>query len=191
MAKIAILYHSSYGHTEKLAQYVQSGAQSVENTEVKLIKASEGQDNLEYLHLCDAIIFGSPTYMGSMAAEMKKFMETTSKFWLQQLWKNKLAAGFTNSASPSGDKFNTLLGLAVFAAQHGMLWVSPAQLAVTEDADASMVGVNRLGGYMGVMAWSPANESPETAPPAQDLKTGELLGKRVAELAAQWSRATK
>ena len=122
MTKIAVVYHSGYGHTGVQAEAVARGAGKVPDTIVTLLTAEEAQ-KWELLADADAIIFGSPTYMGSAAAEFKKFMEASSKLWYTRDWKDKVAAGFTTSASQSGDKLNTLIQLAVFAAQHGMIWV--------------------------------------------------------------------
>jgi NAD(P)H dehydrogenase (quinone) len=70
--------------------------------------ASEAIEKIDDLDQADAIIFGTATYMGNIAAEMKKFMEASVKKWFAATWKNKVAAGFTNSSSFSGDKLNTL-----------------------------------------------------------------------------------
>src|ERR1043166_9607414 len=125
MRKVAIVYHSGYGHTHEQAKAVAEGAAKVPNTQVELIRLEgPGQDFaplLPRLADADAIILGSPTYMGSISAALKAFMETTSKVWGQ--WTDKLAAGFTNSASQNGDKLNSLVQIAIFAAQHGMQWV--------------------------------------------------------------------
>ena len=75
------------------------------------------------LDASDAIIFGLPTLMGSVAAVYKSFLEWAFAPWRQQRRKDKVAAGFTNSAAQSGDKLNTLFDLAMFAAQMGMIWV--------------------------------------------------------------------
>ena len=123
MSLIAIVYHSGYGHTAKQAEAVARGALSVAGATAALVKVEDIDRHWADLEKADAIIFGSPTYMGSASAPFKTFMDASSKVWAAQGWKDKLAAGFTNSASQSGDKLATLQQLAVFAAQHGMIWI--------------------------------------------------------------------
>ncbi len=185
MIKIAIAYHSGYGHTEKQAKHVQIGTSSVKDCIATLFKVDENMNNLEKLNDYDAIIFGTPTYMGSASAPFKTFMDASSKFWLERKWKNKIAAGFTNSHSLSGDKLNTLIQLAIFAMQHGMIWVGNDEMNQSPDNQAGKNdAVNRIGSFLGAMAQS-ENDSPDITPPIGDLKTAELLGKRVAELTSK------
>lgn len=123
MSKIAIIYHSTYGHTKLQAEAVLRGAQSMPNITAKLYTAKEATNSLDELNSADAIILGCPTYMGSMSAGMKVFIEAASKKWFTLAWKNKIAGAFTNSSSFSGDKLNTLVGLVINAMQHGMIFV--------------------------------------------------------------------
>ena len=184
--KVAIVYHSGYGHTAEQAKAVARGAQLVAGTEVKLISVADGEIPWAELESANAIIFGSPTYMGSVSAPFKKFMDDSSKVWLERKWVNKLAAGFTNSASQSGDKLNTLTTLAVFAAQHGMIWVGVDLLPGNNSSKGSVEDLNRLGSYLGAMAQSNADQGPDQGPIPSDLKTAEYLGNRVASLAARF-----
>lgn len=187
MSKVAIVYHSMYGHTEAVAKSVQAGAQRIAGTEVKLISVADTGNCWDDLHGADAIIFGCPTYMGSASADFKKFMEATAGFWLEQKWKDKLAAGFTNSSSQSGDKLNTLVQQAIFAAQHGMIWVSLGMLPGNNSSTASISDLNRLGSFMGAMAQSDNDQGPEVTPRGNDHETAALLGQRVAELAQRFT----
>jgi NAD(P)H dehydrogenase (quinone) len=117
MAYVFIVYHSEFGHTKLQAEAVHRGAASVEGINAE-IQTSEGASaNLDELDQADAIIFGCPTYMGNVLADMKKFMEIAAKKWFTQ----SIAGGFTNSSSFSGDKLNPLLGLVINAMQHGMI----------------------------------------------------------------------
>lgn len=186
--KIAVVYHSRYGHTEVQAKHILEGAQSVSATEVILLKVEDLISDPSALNVYDALIFGCPTYMGSVSAKFKEFMEASSKLWGQQAWKDKIAAGFTNSYNLNGDKFNTLIDLFTFSAQHGMNWVSLGLLNES-GTDVLPMGdgkaVNRLGAYIGAMAQS--NNAPASVtPPSGDLKTAELLGKRVSEATQRW-----
>ncbi len=180
MSRIAIVYHSGFGHTKVLAESVAAGARSVAGTEVALIPVDAAEKRAAELEAADAIVFGTPTYMGSVSAPFKAFMDWSSKVWFAQGWKNKLAAGFTNSASHSGDKLNTLVQLFVFAMQHGMVWVGLDLLPGNNSSKGSVEDLNRLGSFAGAMAQSNADAPPEEAPIKSDRLTAEHLGRRVA-----------
>ncbi len=185
MAKIAIVYHSGYGHTAVLAEAVREGALRVPGSVVSLVKVEEAEKNWETLNKADALIFGAPTYMGSAAAPFAAFMDASSKIWAQQLWKDKVAAGFTNSGSQSGDKLNTLVQMMLFAMQHGMIWVGLGLLPGNNTSKGSPSDINRLGSFAGAMAQSNNDQGPDVAPPEADRKTAALLGERVAKLASR------
>ncbi|MCT4657355.1 MAG: flavodoxin family protein [Cohaesibacter sp.] len=179
---IAILYHSGYGHTEALANSVAKGAQDAGAT-VTMIKADDEAKDWEALASADAIIFGSPTYMGSVSAQFKTMMDESSKVWMEQGWKDKLAAGFTVSASWSGDKLNTLMQMSVFAAQHGMLWVGLGEMPGNNSSQSSADDINRVGSYLGMMAQANADQGADVVPPSSDHRTAEILGARVTKTA--------
>jgi len=181
--KIAVVYHSGYGHTAEQAKAVVKGIQAIAGAEPVLISTNDIDKHWQDLEQSAAIIFGAPTYMGSVSAEFKKFMDASSKIWGEQKWANKLAAGFTNSASQSGDKLNTLVTLAIFAAQHSMLWIGLGLMPGNNNSKGSVEDLNRLGCFLGAMAQSNADQGPEHGPTKSDLKTAEHLGKRVAEFA--------
>lgn len=180
MSKIVVVYHSGYGHTEVQAKAVARGAAKVEGSEVKLLNVEEAQQQWDTLNAADAIIFGSPTYMGSASAQFKGFMDASSSIWYQRGWKDKVAAGFTTSASQSGDKLNTLVQLTVFAAQHGMIWVGNDLLPGNNSSTGSVNDLNRLGGFLGALAQANSDQGPDVAPLQSDLLTAEHLGERVA-----------
>ncbi|MDO6563804.1 flavodoxin family protein [Amphritea sp. 1_MG-2023] len=186
--KVAIAYHSGYGHTEVLAQAVAAGVENAGAVAITLSVADLDAINWDTLADTDAIIFGSPTYMGSVSGPFKCFMDATSKVWYAQGWKDKLAAGFTNSASLSGDKLNSLIQLSVFAAQHSMLWVSLGVVNGNNNSKGDPQSLNRVGGYLGSMATSNADEGPELAPPQCDRDTAQALGARVANAAKRWKQ---
>jgi NAD(P)H dehydrogenase (quinone) len=185
MAHIAIAYHSGFGHTARQAVAVARGVESVQGATVELLTVDEPTDDLwRKLEAADAIIFGAPTYMGSPSAVFKAFEEAAvDPVWAKNLaWRDKIAAGFTNSKAMSGDKLNTLVDLAVFAAQHGMIWVGLDQYPGWATSTASIEDLNRLGSWLGAMAQSDADLSAEKAPPDTDLRTAEALGVRVARI---------
>jgi NAD(P)H dehydrogenase (quinone) len=184
MIRVTVVYHSGFGHTGKQAQAVASGAESVPGTSIQLMAVD--QVDWEELNQADAIIFGCPTYMGSGSAPFKAFIDASSKVWMQRKWNNKFAAGFTNSASQSGDKLSTLTQLAVFAAQHGMIWVSLGLLPGNNNSKGSVEDLNRLGSFLGAMAQSNADQGADLVPPETDLRTAKFLGERVALAALRW-----
>ena len=184
--KIAIVYHSGYGHTQRQAEAVAAGARQVAGAQVALIPVAEAEARIEELNAADAIIFGAPTYLGSASAAFKGFMEYSSKIWFAQGWKDKLAAGFTTSGSQSGDKLGTLSQLSIFAAQHGMIWVGLDLLPGNNTSKGSIDDLNRLGSWLGAMAQANGDEGPDMAPIKSDLATASHLGRRVAALTAQF-----
>jgi NAD(P)H dehydrogenase (quinone) len=188
MKKVAVVYHSGYGHTERQAKAVAEGAGSVAGVTSHLIPVAEADKHWDDLAAADAIIFGAPTYMGSVSAGFKKFMDDSSKAWFSSAWKDKLAAGFTNSGSQSGDKLNSLVQLMVFANQHGMLWVSLGLMPGNNNSKGSVNDLNRLGSFSGAMSQSNVDQGAE-AMLDSDLKTAAHLGRRVAETALRYSRA--
>jgi NAD(P)H dehydrogenase (quinone) len=185
---VAIAYHSGFGHTGKLAEAVARGVASVPNTDATLYNVAEFGDSLwDGLDRADAIIFGAPTYMGSPSAVFKIFAEGTARAWADNLrWKDKIAAGFTNSQNIHGDKLNTLISFAILAAQHGMHWVSLGLYPGWNTSAGSAEDLNRLGSFLGAMAQSHGDHGPDLAPPKSDLQTGEELGRRVALATHQW-----
>lgn len=182
MTKIAVVYHSGYGHTAQQAEAVARGAGKVQGAQVTLLTSDEAQQQWELLDGADAIIFGSPTYMGSASAQFKAFMDASSKSWFVDAWKDKVAAGFTTSASQSGDKLSTLTQLAVFAAQHGMIWVGLGLKPGNNNSAGSVNDLNRLGSFLGAMGQANSDQGPEFGPIASDLLTAEHLGERVASI---------
>lgn len=191
MIKVAIVYHSGFGHTEKVAGFIQQGAAEI-GAKVDLHKVLDIETNLDILDDADAIIFGAPTYMGSASAPMKSFMDASAGKWFEKVWKDKIAAGFTDSSGLSGDKLSTLTQFAVFAAQHGMIWVSsglPSPVKI-EGHGAKPEDINRIGSYLGLMTQSD-NAAPENTPSAGDIESAKLFGRRIAEAALRWVRGKK
>ena len=182
---ISIVFHSGYGHTARQAAAVARGA-AIDDATVHLFDVADPPTNMwDVLDMSDAIIFGSPTYMGGASAEFRRFAEESSAAWSSQRWRNKYAAGFTNSAGVNGDKLATLMSFAILAAQHGMHWINlglpPGWLY---SAEGTAEDPNRLGSFLGAMALSASAAAPAVAPSESDLRTAEHLGRRVATIAA-------
>lgn len=190
MSKIAIVYFSGYGHTVRQAEAVQRGAEGA-GAEVTMIRIPQDGDlpaeTLETIGTADAIVYGSPTYMGGVPWQFKRFADASSKPWFGQLWKDKLAAGFTNSASLNGDKFSTMSYFWTLSQQHGQLWVGPGILPSNKLASGGG-DTNWAGGFGGAYAISPSDSTPEQAPFPGDLETARILGERVARFADRLAR---
>lgn len=181
MAKVTVVYHSGYGHTKRMAEAVASGAGA------ELI-AIDAEGNLpdgawDKLAASDAIIMGSPTYMGMASWQFKKFADASSKVWFSQGWKDKLFAGFTNSATMNGDKHSTLHYMFTLAMQHSGIWVGTGMMPSNSKA-AQRNDLNYVGSFAGAMAQSPSDAGPDEVLPG-DMETARQFGKRVAETAAR------
>ena len=181
MSRIVIVYHSGYGHTRRVAEHVATGAGGE-------LLAIDGEGNLpeggwETLAAADAIVFGTPTYMGGASWQFKKFADASSKAWFGRVWQDKVFGGFTNSASMNGDKQVTLIGLQTLASQHGGIWVSLGLLPSNSKA-ATRNDVNNLGGSVGLLVQSPSDASVDEIPQG-DLETAKRYGQRIAEVTAK------
>lgn len=194
MPMIAIVYFSGNEHThlmaEAIAEGIQKAGQTVNLLRITGTQIQEGRwsdaDMMDTLSAADAIVFGSPTYMGGVAAQFKAFIDAASEAWFVQQWKDKLAAGFTHSSSLSGDKQGTLIYMAVNAAQHSMLWVNAGDMPSHYLGKTD--GVNRLGSFMGVMGQSPmASDDQAVTIDDGDRLTCISFGERIANAAQQWT----
>jgi NAD(P)H dehydrogenase (quinone) len=197
MTNIAVVFQSGKGHTKALADALLKGINGIEGVDGRIFEI-RGQDvhegrfaNTEVmteLDRSDAIVFGCATYMGSGSAIFKAFLEAAfTPHWLEQRWKDKIAAGFTNSASQSGDKLLTLLQLTVFAMQMGMIWVGVSDLPGNNWSGGARSDLNRLGTWVGTMGQSNADED---RPSIGDIDTAERFGERVALIARRFKDGT-
>ncbi|MGQ9365840.1 flavodoxin family protein [Azospirillum sp. A39] len=188
--RIAVVYHSGYGHTGRQAEAVKAGAEQVPGAQALLLTVAEAQTRWDELAAADAIVFGAPTYMAGPSAAFKAFEEATSRAVMARgfAWRDKIAAGFTNSGAQSGDKLATLIQLALFAAQHGMHWVGLDLPPANNSTGGSPADLNRLGFWLGAGAQSNVDQGPDAAPPESDLATARHLGRRVAETTLRFVR---
>lgn len=188
-ASVAVVYHSVTGTTAQLAEAALLGASGVEGVRAYPVRI-EGRDiregryqnsaALEAMGEADALIFGSPTFMGCVSGQFKAFADATSDIWFQRRWRGKLAAGFTVGNNPSGDQLNTIQYLSILANQHGMLWVG-----IDLPGGFDPAGRNRMGAQSGLIAHAPDGE----LNPA-DTATASYLGARVASLALRLTTVT-
>lgn len=175
---IVIVYHSPYGHTAKVAQSIADGA-TQSNTNVQVMSVE--QLDWDALDQADAIVMGCPTYMGSISAAMKLFMEQSSKRWLARTWQGKLAAAFTNGGGLSGDKLAVLQQINLFAMQHGMLWTGLPHMPTGRGQS----DINRMSSFLGLMTQSD-NAPVDVTPPEGDLATAIKFGQYIAEVLSQF-----
>ncbi|MEC9325832.1 MAG: flavodoxin family protein, partial [Actinomycetota bacterium] len=158
--RVAVAYHSGFGHTATLAAAVAAGARD-SAAEVAMIAVDAiTDDGWHELDESDAVVFGCPTYMGNVSAGFQAFAEKTGRRCINGTWQNKIAAGFTNSGAKSGDKLQTLMSLAVFAAQHHMLWVSLGLPPGWNSSTGSDQDLNRLGFWLGAAAATDVDAGP-------------------------------
>lgn len=180
MPKLAIVYHSAHGHTESIAHHIFEGARQVEDIEVHLIKAEDIGSRPNDLVSFDGLILGSPTYLGGVSGPFKSFMDATGRLWSKQGLQGKLAAGFTVSSLPAGDKQSTLMSMFVFAMQHGMLWVGNPILPEQHSGVPYDQAANRLGSWSGLMAQA-GHSSPADSFVPGDVKTARMFGVNFAK----------
>jgi NAD(P)H dehydrogenase (quinone) len=209
MANVAIVYQSKFGHTKTIAEAVGRGAERVDNTILHLMDVDHDMDisnniiDWETLDDATAIIFGSATYMGSISSGLKRFFEEVffQGRWTEQVWKDKLAGGFTDSGSRSGDKVNTIFDIVTFAGQMAMLWVPVGDPPGNNWSGGSESDINRLGSSVGLLTQSNGDQTSSNgdqtssngdrakalAPPEADRQTAERYGERVARLAGHFA----
>lgn len=179
---ICIPYFSGAGHTAQLAQEIATGfgtakAHLIDVTHIK-------DDDWAALDDCHAVVFGSPTYMGSTAAKFDSFLEDAAATrWPDPGWTDKIAAGFTVASHPSGDKLIALQRIQTYAAQMGMIWVG--QTSVGAPVFPEREGLNWDGSWTGLMATSARDKTQLLR--IQDRETANFFGTRIANAARRWN----
>lgn len=181
---IAVIYHSNYGHTKRVAEAVVTGArQQLTDTQVKAVDVHDV--DWDFLDRADLLVFGSAVYMGSVTAEFKTFMDETSKRWYNREWEGKWAAAFANSGGLSGDKLAVLQQLCLYAMQHGMNWIG-LPLMPTGHTETDL---NRLSSFLGLMTQS-GDAPPEETPCKGDIDTAIWFGDHLAKTIIKHRSAT-
>lgn len=182
---VAIVFASGYGHTKAVAEAVAEGANGVEGVTATLYHLPEV--DWDALDQADAIIFGSPTYMGNVSAPFAQFKDDSSKRWFSQAWKNKVAAGFTVSASWSGDKNITMTTLQILALQHGMVWVGLDLMPGNNSSAGSPDDLNNVGATSGLFVQANADQGNEGIRESS-FATARHFGQRVALATRRWGK---
>jgi NAD(P)H dehydrogenase (quinone) len=192
MAEVLVLFYSRRGATAELARQVVRGVESVAGARARLrtvpavSAVSEATEPVvpesgppyathEDLRECDALVLGSPTRFGTMAAPLKYFLDGTSALWLNGALDRKPAGVFTSTGSMHGGQESTLLGMMLPLLHHGMYLVG---LPFTADA----INETRTGGTpYGASHFAGAKGDTRLSNHEREL--AQLLGRRVAELA--------
>jgi NAD(P)H dehydrogenase (quinone) len=181
---VAVAYHSGFGHTAVLADAVAAGAREA-GADVSIVAVDRMSDEVwDILDGSDGIVFGTATYMGNVSAGFQTFAEQTGRRCMNGTWRDKVAAGFTNSGAKSGDKLNTLVSLSVFAAQHHMHWVNLGLGPGWNSSTGTENDLNRLGFWLGAGAQTDVDANPDRVHPS-DVQTCRHLGRRVALVTRQ------
>jgi NAD(P)H dehydrogenase (quinone) len=183
-ATVEIVFYSANEHTLKQAEAVRDGAAASADARLwRLGEDGTGPDGMwDALDAADAIVLGSPTYMGGPAWQMKRFADETSDRWLERAWQDKLAGGFVNGGAPAGNSTDVVTYFWTLASQHGMVWASLGQ-APANTSDDDHTDRNWLGGSGGAMAHSPVDVDASVGPHEGDLTSARDYGKRLARLA--------
>lgn len=178
--RLAVVFDSPHGHTEHIATHVARAARELPGVEVDLLRAEALIEDPDALIGYDGIVMGSPTYLGGVSGTFKRFMDATGRLWRTQQLAGKLAAGFTVSSLPAGDKQSTLLSMFVFGMQHGMLWVGNPVLPEQHRGVPYDEAANRLGSWSGLMAQAAHASAPDDFAPG-DVKTARMFGRHCAQ----------
>lgn len=175
---ICLPYFTGFGHTKRLARAIADGIGNARLIDVTRITDADW----DALDAAPAIVFGSPTYMGSTAAQFDLFLEGAGDRWDSHAWTDKLAGGLTVAMHASGDKLAALQRMSVFAAQMGMIWVG--QAAIGAPVKPGQPGINRDGSWLGLMATASSDGPDEFN--TGDLETARRFGARIAAASARW-----
>lgn len=196
MTKILVLYYSMYGHVETMANAVAEGARSVANVEVTVKRVPElmSEDTAKKagakldqsapiaspaeLADYDAIIFGTPTRFGNMAAQMRNFLDQTGRLWVQGALVGKVGGVFASTGTGGGNE-STILTFIPTLLHHGMIYVGlpyscPELNDVSEVKGGSPYGAATIAGPDG-----------SRRPHAKELSMARFQGKHVAGIAAK------
>ena len=200
MAKILVLYYSSYGHIEQMAQAIAEGARSVTGTDVTVKRVAElvpeevarkagmkvDQDapiaSPNELADYDAVIFGTPTRYGNMAAQMRNFLDQTGGLWVQGALVGKVGSVFASTATQHGGQETTITSFHSTLLHHGMIIVGlpysfAGQSKIDEVTGGSPYGATTIAGGDG-----------SRQPSRNELDGAHFQGRHVAEITGRLER---
>ncbi|KGC07420.1 NAD(P)H:quinone oxidoreductase [Burkholderia multivorans] len=197
MAKVLVLYYSSYGHVETMAQQVAEGAKSVPGVEVTLkrvpetipadqakaigIKTDQAAPvaTVDELANYDAILFGTPTRFGNMAGQMRTFLDQTGGLWMKGALVGKIGSVFASTGTQHGGQETTITSFHTTLLHHGMVIVGVPY------ACSGLVNMNEITGGTPYGATTLAGADGSRQPSANELDIARYQGKHVAELAVK------
>ncbi len=197
MTKVLVLYYSSYGHIEAMAAAVAEGAASVPGAEVIVKRVPElVPDEVarasglkldqaapiatpDELADYDAIIFGTPTRFGNMAAQMRNFLDQTGGLWFQNKLVGKVGSVFCSTASQHGGQETTITSFHITLLHHGMVIVG---LPYTFTGNTEM---GEISGGTPYGATTLAGADGSRMPSENELAGARFQGRHVAEIAAK------
>ena len=185
MIDIVVSVHSGSGHTRRLTE-VFAGELEALGARVHLADVTAlGDADWAAMRRAEGIVFAAPTYMGSISAPFKAFMDASSDIWGSEAgWSGKMAAGMTVGSYASGDKMTSLIQLAVFAAQHGMIWVGVDDIGAPVNPEKE--GINEDGYCLGLGATSVRDKAQMIR--AGDVTTARRFARRFHAACARWAR---
>ena len=198
MPKVLVLYFSGYGHTETLANAIAEGAKTAgADVSVKRVPEFAGGDAADpakpkpgqaapvaapaELADYDAIIIGSPTRFGGLAAQMKHFLDQTGSLWYSGALVGKVGSVFTSTATQHGGQESTLLTAMNVLLHHGMIvvglpYAAKGQMRLDEITGGSPYGATTIAGGDG-----------SRQPSENELELARFQGSHVAGIAAKQS----
>jgi NAD(P)H dehydrogenase (quinone) len=197
MAKVLVLYYSSYGHIEQMADAVAEGARSagaevdirrvaetapqavIEAAHFKTDAAHEVIEGPDALANYDAIIVGAPTRFGRMPAQMAGFWDTTGGLWFTGKLIGKVGGAFTSTASQHGGQETTLFSIITNLLHHGMTIVG------LDYGFQAQMGVDKVRGGSPYGATTMSDGDGSRQPGQEELDGARYQGKRIAETAAK------
>ena len=197
MTKVLVLYYSSYGHIEAMAEAVAEGARAGgAEVDIRRVAETAPQSVVESAHFktdsvhpeiggadalkdYDAIIVGSPTRFGRMPAQMASFWDTTGGLWFSGALIGKVGGAFTSTASQHGGQETTLFSILTNLLHHGLTIVGldygfQAQMGVDVVKGGSPYGATTISAGDG-----------SRMPSTEELDGARYQGKRIAETAAK------
>lgn len=201
MSKILVLYYSSYGHIERMAEAVAKGAGAVDGVEVTIKRVPElvpdevadksgfKRDQAAPIarpeELADyaGIIFGTPTRFGNMAAQMRNFLDQTGGLWAQGKLIGKVGSVFASTATQHGGQETTITSFHTTLLHQGMVIVGLPYSA------SGLTRMDEITGGTPYGATTLAGGDGSRQPSANELELAEFQGRHVAEITARLHRS--
>jgi NAD(P)H dehydrogenase (quinone) len=200
MAKVLVLYYSAYGHVERMAQAVAEGARSVSGTEVAVKRVPDlvSEDaarkagmkvdqqapiaTVDELSNYDAIIFGTPTRFGNMAAQMRNFLDQTGALWMKGALVGKVGSVFASTGTQHGGQETTITSFHSTLLHQGMIIVGLPY------SFAGLLRMDEISGGTPYGATTLAKADGSRHPSENELEGARFQGRHVAEIAARLAR---